>query len=163
MRQSKAGDVLCTLLAGLETGVLGGMLVVAWYALGSLLGGEWIWAVPVRLAAAVYGPQLVPGETALSALAGVALLLASAGLIGVLFGIVLLFRWCQRRALLLGLFVGVGWYYFAYDVLLGRFGRGVRTVAPLRSILLAHVVYGLVLATHGRFLSSLRSGCQTEG
>jgi len=163
LKASKVGDVVCPVLAGVETGVWGGVLVIAWYATVSWLYGEPAWTVPARLAAAVYGPGLAQGGGLMAGAAGAALEVSGGGIVGALFGLSMRAQWCARRAPLLGLFFGLGWYYVGYGILPREFGRAAASVFSLRSALLAHVAFGLFLAAYPRFLRSLRPGAMRAG
>ena len=149
---------LCSALAGLEAGILGGLCLLLWQALGSLLAGQDVWSGPVRLVTAAFGRRVYRDGLVTAASAGVALQLVGGGLVGVLFGLTLRAAWASRRVVLLGLVYGLGWYYLAYEVLLRRLGSGPYSFAPRQSLMLAHLVFGLVLASCPRFLHSLHHG-----
>ena len=155
------GDLAGSFLAGLETGVCGGLSVILYYALGSLLAGETLWSVPARLAAAAFGRGVYRDGFAAAVMAGVSLEVFTAGLVGVVFGLLARPRWALQRAALLGPAVALGWYYLAYEVLLRRFGPGPYNVAPRQSQVLAHLLFGLVLGLLPRFRRSLGIGSPT--
>jgi hypothetical protein len=150
------GGVGASVLAGLETGVLGGGCVILYYALGSLLAGQTIWSVPARLAAAAFGNGVYRDGLSAAVLAGVSLEVFSAGLIGVVFALAVRPPWALERVALLGPAVGLSWYYLAYEILLRRFGLGTYSVAPRQSQVLAHLLFGLFLGLYPRFRRSLR-------
>jgi hypothetical protein len=158
LKASEAGDVACSALAGIETGVLGGVLVIAWYAAVSWLEGDPAWTVPARLAAAIYGPGVAHAGRLMAAAAGAALEVSAAGILGGLFGLLMRAQWCARRALPLGLLLGLGWYYVGYRILPRELGWAAASVFSLRSALLAHLAFGLFLAAYPRFLRSVRAG-----
>jgi hypothetical protein len=147
---------LCSALAGLEAGILGALCLLLWLAAGALLAGQAAWSVPVRLVTVAFGREVYRDGLFAAASAGVALQLFGGGLAGILFGLIQRAAWASSRVALVGLAYGLGWYYLAYEVLLRRIGLGPHLELPRRSLLLAHVVFGLVLAAHPRFLSSLR-------
>ena len=143
------------MLAGLETGVLGGVCVILYHALGSLLAGQNIWSVPARLAAAAFGRGVYRDGLTVAAMAGVSLEVFSAGLIGLLFALAVRRPWALERVALLGPIMGLSWYYLAYEILLRRFGLGPYAIAPRRSQVLAHLLFGLFLGLYPRFRRSL--------
>jgi hypothetical protein len=154
----EADSRICSALAGLEAGILGGLCLLLWQALGSLLAGEQAWDVSVGLLAAVFGRAAYRDGVLASAVAGIALQIFGGGSVGVLFGLLLRVQWAWRRVVMLGLVASLAWYYLAYEVLLralapGRYPPGLRL--PLIS---SHLAFGLVLSAYPRFLSSLRQG-----
>jgi len=151
------------MLAGVETGVLAGLGVLGWQAAGSMLAGLGAWEMPLRLAAAAFGRQMLMHGFATSVLVGVALQLFSAGLVGALFGLTVRSLWAARRVMLLGILFGLGWYDLGYEILLRNFGLGSYAVAPRRSLLVAHLMFGILLALHPRFLKLLEPGSPEDG
>jgi len=154
----ESGSRLCSALAGLETGMLGGLCLLLWQALGSMLAGREAWGGSVGLVTAAFGRGVYRDGPVAAASAGVALQLAGGGLVGILFGLTLRAAWASRRVVLLGLVYGLGWYYLAYEVLLRQVGLGPYSAAPRQSLMVSHLVFGLVLASYPRFLHSLRQG-----
>jgi hypothetical protein len=144
-----------SVLAGLETGVLGGVCVILYYALGSLLAGQTVWSVPARLAAAAFDRGVYRDGLSGAVMAGVSLEVFSAGLIGVVFALAVRPPWALERVALLGPAVGLSWYYLAYEILLRRFGPGPYPIAPRQSQVLAHLLFGLFLGLYPRFRRSL--------
>ncbi len=155
LRDIARGDFGASVLAGLQTGVLGGLSIVLYHALGSILSGQAAWAVPARLAAAAFGRAVHSDGLAWAVMAGISLEVVGAGLVGALFGLALRPGWALRRAGLLGPAVALGWYYFAHEILLARFGAGYFAVATRQSQVLAHLLFGLVLGLYPRFRRSL--------
>jgi hypothetical protein len=157
------GGVGGSVLAGLETGVLGGVCVILYHALGSLLAGQNVWSVPARLAAAAFGRGVYREGLTVAALTGVSLEVFSAGLIGVVFAMAVRPPWAIERVALLGPIMGLSWYYLGYEILLRRFGPGPFAIAPRRSQVLAHLLFGLFLGLYPRFRRSLERTGDTPG
>jgi len=158
LRNLAQGDIGVSVFAGLETGVLGGLSVVLYHALGSILAGETVWSVPARLAAAAFGREVYRDGLAVAVMAGMSLEVVGAGLIGILFGLAVRTPWALQRAGLLGPGVALGWYYLAYEILLRRFGAGPYAVAPRQSQVLAYLLFGLLLGLYPRLRRSLVLG-----
>src|SRR5512143_2830374 len=72
--------------AGLETGVLGGLVILAWYALSSVAQGGAAWTGPADLAAMLYRWPSLEGRLTLAAASGAAIEIVGAGALGILFG-----------------------------------------------------------------------------
>ncbi|MCC7173704.1 MAG: hypothetical protein IT159_00790 [Bryobacterales bacterium] len=148
-------DTAATILAGLQTGVLAGLAVVAYYALGSLAAGEAAWAVPVRMATALFGRDLYR-HSLTAAAAGLSLVVFSGGMGGLFFGLAMRHTWALRRVALLGPLAALSWYYVVFEVLLPRAGLGrYLAVAPRKSLVFSHLLFGLLLGLYPRIRRSL--------
>jgi hypothetical protein len=159
----EADSSVCSAFAGLEAGILGGLCLLFWQALGSLLEGGQAWDVSVGLVEVVLGRAAYRDGVLGAAVAGFALQIFGGGSVGVLFGLLLRAQWAWRRVALLGLLASLAWYYLAYEIVLralapGRFPPGLRL--PLMS---SHLAFGLVLSVYPRFLRSLRQGLWNGG
>ena len=163
VRQTDRRSLACSALAGLETGVLGGLALLAWLALGSLFAGHPAWWGLADLGTAAFGRGLSRGGFALAGVVGAALQIFGAGLVGILFGLAMRTGWALRRVVLLGILFGLGWYYLGYVTLLRRFGLGAHAFTHRRWLLVAHLLFGLILATYPRFVASLEANSQAGG
>jgi hypothetical protein len=142
----------CSALAGLETGTLATLCLLAWQALGSVLTGRPAWDTSARLAAAVFDRnrmmELIVAGLALQAFGG--------GLVGILFGLLLRMQWAARRLVLAGLAIGLAWYYFAYEVPLRMIAPGRYPLSLRLPLIASHVAFGLALSVYPRFWRDLR-------
>ncbi len=138
-------------LAGLETGIIGGVCVLLYSAFGSLAAGEAVWGTPARIAAAAFGRGILH-DGAAAAAAGLSAVFFFAGVAGMSFGALVRWQWAFRRVVLLGPLVALGWYCLVFELLAG----GPGAIGTRRSLMAAHVVFGLVLAMYPRFLHALR-------
>lgn len=140
--------VLLRSLAGLQVGVLGGTLMLAWFAIHSLVLGQPWYAMPNLLGSTFFGELAFQSGAGRVTAAGMALHLCASGCIGVTFGLVAPAKSALSplRALLLGLLAGLLWYYLLYD----WFWRLVNPWVPLysshRTMLIAHLIYGAGLS-----------------
>lgn len=153
---SKRWQIFCYLLVGLETGVLGGLLVLAWFALNSMWQGQSVWAVPVWLGSTVYGNSVFRSAFQRVALTGIALQLSTAGIVGALFGLVVREAGNLPRVVLLGLLTGLGWYYVGRMTLWAMWTPAASLQASQESMFVAHLLFGAFLARYPRFLRSAR-------
>jgi hypothetical protein len=144
-----------SVLAGLETGIVGGFCVAAYYALGSLLAGEGAWSVVVRLGDAVFR-EAAFSSSRTAAVVGFSILFVSTGSLGAGFAVLTRNAWAFQRVLLLGPAVGIFWYYVGFEILLPRIASGRPFVAPRQSLVVAHFLLGLSLSMYPRFLHALR-------
>jgi hypothetical protein len=132
---------------------------MGWWALSSLAARQPVWTIPERLGAqffyhgVVFRNELVGGVVA-----GLALQIASSGMLGALFGLAMRGSWSLQRVVLLGLGTGLCWHYAVYEVLM----RTAYAMPPRRTMLAGHLLFGLALGMYRRFLEPLQSGLQVR-
>jgi hypothetical protein len=149
-------------LAGLETGVLGGVVLLAWYALTSLAAGQAAWEVPARLGAACCGSALWPERLGFAVAAGASMHILGAGAAGALFGLVARGVTSLRRLFLLGTLVGLVWYYVLDRILLRSAEAGAYPFLFRRPVVAGYVLFGLFLLLYPRFLQRIRASLSPE-
>jgi hypothetical protein len=159
---SESGSKLFQAVAGLESGVLGGVFMLAWLALGSALEGRSVWRVSNLMASTFYGDAALRRGFRWTTLSGVALHVIMTATLGLLFGLAVSEVASRSRVRLLGLGTGMAWYF----VTLGVFWRHVNPVVELDSrgagMFLAHLGLGLFLASFPWFLGELEAGDAEE-
>src|SRR6059036_69653 len=84
--QSGGGSTIHLFMAGVQSGVLGGLFMIVWLALLSLLQGRSAWSIPNLLASTFYGEAAMRHGFRWATLSGVALHVIVSALAGVLFG-----------------------------------------------------------------------------
>jgi hypothetical protein len=156
LRHIDADSRACSALAGLETGTLATLCLLAWQALGSVLSGRPAWDTSVRLASAVFGEALRRDGVMATAVAGLALQAFGGGLVGIVFGLLLRMRWAARRMVLTGLAIGLAWYYLAYEVSLLLIVPGRYSLSLRLPLIASHLAFGLTLSVYPHFWRSLR-------
>src|SRR5438067_578252 len=114
-------------IAGLESGVLGGMFMLAWLGLLSVLQGRSVWTIPNLLASTFYGEAALRRGFRWSTLSGVALHVIMSATVGLLFSLAVREIVSRRRVMLLGVAAGVAWYFLS----LGIFWKHVNPIVPL--------------------------------
>jgi hypothetical protein len=148
--------LICRALAGIETGVLGGVVMFGWLAASSALDQHSIWTLPNLLGAALNGSQVLRGGFGWTSVSGLGLLLFAAGLVGMVFGLLVADSHRRLRVTLLGAVTGLVWYYFSQVLFWRKLGVFIVLYSPPSSLLLAHLVYGLVLGWFPQRLQVLR-------
>src|SRR5688572_19476675 len=93
-------------LAGLETGVLGGAVMLGWFATISVWQDQLWYAVPNLLAGVFYGELIFRSGFGFVTLTGIAIHLISGGVAGILFGVLAPEGQAPARVVLLGLVAG---------------------------------------------------------
>jgi hypothetical protein len=146
------------MLAGVEAGVLGGLFVIVWLGILSLLQGRSLWSVPNLLASTFYGEVALRRGFRWSSLSGVALQLTVSSFAGLLFGLAVSGISSRSRVMFLGVATGLAWYFLS----VGVFWKYVNPMVPLYArgsgMLLAHLGMGVFLGSFPRYVEALESG-----
>jgi uncharacterized membrane protein len=153
--QRRVSRLLLRALAGIETGVLGGFAMLAWLAASSALEGQPIWMIPNLLGSVFHNHDILRRGFSWVTVNGLALHFFVAGLIGLVFGVLTGSSRTRLRVALLAIMTGLLWYYFSETLFWRKLGLLARIYGPPRSLLLAHLIFGFVLATYPRSLASL--------
>jgi hypothetical protein len=150
-------------LAGIQAGVVGGILLVAYLALDSAWHRRSIWTVPNLLASTFYGESAYRSGFGARTCAGLALLLFLYGALGAFFALVVRDHGSRLRLTVLGLIFGTGWFFLSFDVLWKWINPLVEQYSPDRAMLVGHVLYGGVLGRcFPAYLQSIRQAEQGQ-
>jgi hypothetical protein len=129
-------------LVGLELGIIGGTLMLGWFALiAPVLGQSW-WTVPNLLGSKYYAARLVRSGPGYVTLSGAALHLVMAGVVGGFAGLL------TPGNRLIGLAVGLGWYLASYFFLWKRASPMLPDYAWQPALAVGYFIYGSVLGYH---------------
>jgi hypothetical protein len=132
-------------LAGLQAGVLGALLLFAFLMICSLWQGRSIWVVPNLFATTFFGSAVYRNQLLRSSWTGIALIIAIYGVLGIVWGCL----WRDRRKPWLrvyGAIAGLVVYFVFYDFLWRRLNPLVALYAPDRQLQVGHVLWGMFLA-----------------
>src|ERR1700674_3163072 len=121
-----AGSKVLQAVAGVESGILGGALMLVWLGLLSFLQGRSIWSIPNLLASTFYGEAALRRGFRWTTLSGIALHLIMAAMAGLVFGLAVGGIASRSRVMLLGLAAGMTWYFLGLDV----FWKHVNPIVP---------------------------------
>ncbi len=136
-----------TILAGIEVGVLGGLLMLGWLALVSLLYGRTIWHPSNLLATTFYGGTALRRGFRWATLSGMALHLVVCAALAVAFGFAIQRVRRRGRIFLLGLAAGLAWYLFGFHFFWQQVNPLVLRYQPAPAMLFAHLLFGVFLGT----------------
>src|SRR5579864_5215813 len=141
-------------LAGLETGTLACLGMLAWLGVCSMWYRRSFWVTPNLLASTFYGEVALRNRLTVHPLSGVALFLLIYGSIVMLSGLAMQHR---RGGVLVGIGVsiGVSCYYLIFGWLMKHWNPLLALYAQDRPILAGHVIYGAMLGYYGRHLRKL--------
>jgi hypothetical protein len=145
-RQSPSRSLgLRHILAGLQAGVLGALLIVACLMGGSLWHGRSIWVVPNLFASTFFGSGVYRNQLLRTSWTGIALIVAVYGVLGILWGCI----WRDERKPWMGLYgaiAGLGVYFLFFSLLWRHVNPLVTLYAPEGQLQLGHLLWGIVLA-----------------
>jgi len=132
-------------LAGLEAGVLGALLMLASVMLGASFDRHSIWVVPNLFATTFYGSDAYQNEFFRDSWAGLALLIAIYGLLGVVWGCV--WREQSKRGLAIyGVVTGIVVYFVFFHLIWNHINGLIVLYAPDRQLAFGHVLWGWALS-----------------
>ncbi len=155
-KQGRVSPLLVRALAGIQTGVLGGLAMIGWLSVSSAVDRQSICIVPNLLASVFYGRDVLRLRFSSITVAGLALHLFVAGVVGLVFGMVVGESRNRLRVALLGILSALVWYQFSEALFWRKLGAMALIYSPPRSMLLAHLAYGFVLAWYPSGLRSAR-------
>ena|SRR6185295_3185808 len=137
------------ILAGIEIGVIGGIVMLLWLAISAPVVGLSWWSILNLLASHSYGARIVRGGPGMVTVSGIALQIAAAGLVGAISGFL------TGGGRLFGLAVTLAWYALCYTFLWKRYAPLVMVDAPQPLMAVAFFLYGSVLGWHSSLASRL--------
>lgn len=132
-------------LAGGETGVLGALLMMIWFALDSLVERQQWWAILNLWGAAIYGDAVFRMGLGKASLAGGALHVFLGGLAGAGSGLALGRLRRFGRVLLAALLLGALWYGILQYGVLRWLHPLIGRMTPQPATLLAHLLFAVML------------------
>jgi len=141
------GGILWRGLAGIQRGVLAGLAMLAWFSLASALLRQSLWVAPNLFGMLVDENAPFQQGFGRTALAGLALVVFVGGLVGALFALATSAVRSRRRLLLMGILVGVVGFYFSNAVVFRKLGAVAWVYSSPRSLLVAHLLFGIVLGS----------------
>ena len=146
------------LLAGLEAGIIAALILLGWLALASAWHRRSIWTAANIMATTCYGEAALGREFTSRTISGLALYLVLYGIIGALFGLALASRDPSLRMTLIGVLVGLGWYYLSFAIL----WQNINPLIPLYThrgpMMAGHALYGGLLGRFPRYLHTPAAG-----
>ena len=146
---------LDVILAGLESGILGGAAMLVWLSAVSVWQGRSMWGAANLLATTFYGEVALRRGFRWSTVSGLALHFVLTALLGVAFGWAVSGTGKRAGVMLLGLAAGLVSYYLIH----GLVWRHVNPLIPLHSpeaaTLVGHLALGTFLGRFPRYLRDL--------
>ena len=140
-----------SLLAGLEAGIIAALILLGWLALASAWYGHSIWTAANIMATTFHGEAELGREFTSRTVAGLALYLVLYGIIGALFGLALASRDASLRMTLIGVLVGLGWYYLSFAILWQNIDPLIPLYTHRGPMMAGHALYGGLLGRFPRY------------
>src|SRR5579863_8509488 len=97
-------------LAGVQSGMLGGVFRLAWLAILSRLQGRTLWSIPNLLASTFYGEAALRRGFRWTTVTGMALHLTMTAAAGIIFAMTVCGVASRGRVMLLGVAAGLAWH-----------------------------------------------------
>ena len=132
-------------LAGIHAGVVGALAMFACLALGSLWNHRSVWLVPNLFSTTFFGGDAYRNQLVRTSWAGLALMLAVYGVLGMGWGLIVKDRRISWLALY-GVITGLAVYFVFYDFLWKHINPLVTLYAPDQQLQLGHALWGLALS-----------------
>jgi hypothetical protein len=137
-------------LAGLQTGMAGALVMLAWLALAMLWSRHSIWWFPNLMATTFGGDPALQMNFGKYTAAGLALHLIQYSVLGAVFALIAPLRGAPlhpsyTRLALLGLLLSLAFYYLMYDFVWKYWNPLIPLYIPDRAIVVAHVFFGMML------------------
>jgi hypothetical protein len=139
-------------LAGLEAGTLGVLAMLAWLGASAAWQRRSFWTAANLMASTFYGDAAIHSGFARSTFSGLALYFSLYGALGALFAAAVQSRARGVPLLLAGILFGVGWYYLSFALFWKRLSPLVWLLHSQRPTVVAHFIYGGMVARFPRFL-----------
>ena len=146
MNRRRSQSLQLSVLAGLETGVAGGLALMIFMFAHSVLRGQPWWSFANLIGSVVYGPSALWRGLGRATLAGMAIQVLLASIAGVFFGVCFARTRGRLVSLLLGVSCGVIWFFASHWILFKGIGPLVPVYASQPATLLGHMVLGLALS-----------------
>jgi hypothetical protein len=138
-------SMLQCLMAGLETGVLAVLLMLAWLGASSIWYRRSFWTTPNLLAAAFYGQTALHNRFTVHTFFGLGLYIVIYGSIGMLFALAIQNRPAGLRITCAGILCGIVWYLVAFGWIWKRLDPLLLVYTHDRPMFAGHVLYGWIL------------------
>lgn len=148
-------------LAGLEVGIVGGLLMLAWFMADAWLHREFLWKLPHLFASLLYGDDVFHARFGMITLAGISMLLVSSGSVGLAFGCLIRRPSPMLRFTVVALIVSMSWYWFTMAVVWRQWLPLFPAYVLPYTMVVAHILYGIALAQYSRVVRLLARALHT--
>jgi hypothetical protein len=152
-----------SLLAGMQAGMVGVLLMLAWLGLSAVWQQRSFWTAENLMASAFYGPGSIHSGFAGRTLPGLALYLVLYSVLGALLGVTIRNRTSSMRTILLSIFFAMVWYYASFHWMWERVMPLVARLHAERPTAIGHLIYGLWLGRFPEYLKRAHPATELAG
>jgi hypothetical protein len=145
------GKSLLDVIVGLEVGVIGALVTLAWFALISPIIGDPWWLIPNLFASHFYNDFQVRAGAGVVTLVGSAVHVIMSGMVGVINGIF------TPGGRLFGLGVAIVWYLLCYFFLLKKWAPLLLIYGSQPVLMTGWFLFGSMLGWHSWFVGQATS------
>jgi hypothetical protein len=150
---SPKGSPMKYLLAGVETGVVGGLAMLGWLGVSAVWYRKSFWNAANLVASTFYGEAALRNRFTVHTFSGLAFYLLVYGLLGMLFGLAIHGRSRSLRITCFGILFALGWYLLFFGWIWKHWNPLVVVYTHDRVMFAGHVLFGWIL---GRYPGHLR-------
>jgi len=147
------GSAAKYLLAGLETGVIAALVMLAWLGFSSMWYRRSFWTAPNLVASTFYGESALRNRLNIHTFSGLAVYLLIYGTLGMLFGVVVQNRGRSLRVTCLGILFALAWYLVVFGWIWKHWNPLVVLYTHDRPMFAGHILFGWIL---GRYPGNVR-------
>jgi len=136
---------LPALLAGLQSGLVGALSMLAWLGVIAEFQQRNFW-IPVNLMASFfYGPDAIRSGFASQTVSGLAIYIVIYSLLGALLAVALRDRLPRVRTFLVAIAFAIVWYYVTFRLVWKSVMPYVALLHVERATAMGHLIYGVIL------------------
>jgi len=147
---------LLDLLVGIEVGVIGGLITLAWFALFSPVIGDPWWLIPNLFASHFYSEHQVRAGAGVVTLVGSAIHLILSGLVGAINGVL------TPGGRLFGLGIAILWYGICYFFLWKKWAPLLLVYGSQPVLMAGWFLFGSTLGWHPWFVAQVSTEVAAE-
>ncbi len=150
--ESRRESTLSLLLAGLQAGMIGALMLLAWMGFSATMQRRSFWTAANLMGSVFHGGDAVHRGFSSSTLSGLAFYLLLYSLLGSLFAVALRLRLPSLRRRLVAVLFAICWYYFFFRLASRPFAPLIDLLHVENTTIIGHLIYGTVLGRYPAFL-----------
>jgi hypothetical protein len=159
--ESRSRRALSVFLAGLQAGMLGALVFLAWMGVTAKLQQRSFWTFENLAASAFYGSGAIHRGFASSTVFGLALFLLLYSLLGAAFAAAVPVRMRRLWITLASILFALCWYYVTFRWMYRELAPVIALLHVEKTTAWGHAIYGLAMARYPAYLPK-RGSVQTK-
>jgi hypothetical protein len=146
--RNRPPGTLFALLAGLQAGMVGAFVFLAWMGVTARLERRSFWTPENLMASVFYGGEAIRAGLASTTFSGLALYLLLYSMLGAVFAATFRNRLSRLRLTLAGILFGLGWYFLSFRLIWSAIAPLVTLLHIESTTMWGHAIYGALLARY---------------